>query len=129
MTTINRFENLIGTVHEMAANYYDETIPVMDMEFDSLERMWITGKQIGVLPSAQRLLSNRLRVPYSYLSPRPSDLQAENLNYWIQKEAKTRETFFCRFNGDGLEAEKVMTTHISRAKDVLIELFSRLPAP
>jgi DNA-binding GntR family transcriptional regulator len=31
--------------------------------------------------------------------------------------------------GDGLEAGKVMTTHISRAKDVLMELFSRLPAP
>ena len=104
MRTINTFESVIGRVHEMAANYYDETIPVMDMEFDSLERMWIAGKQVGVLPSAQRLLSNRLRVPYSYLSRCPADLQAENLNYWIRKEAKTRETFFCRFNGDNLRA-------------------------
>jgi hypothetical protein len=104
MRTINTFESVIGRVHEMSAKYYDETIPVMDMEFDSLEKMWIAGKQVGVLPSAQRLLSNRLRVPYSYLSRCPADLQAENLNYWIQKEAKTRETFFCRFNGDNLRA-------------------------
>lgn len=104
MRTINTFENAIGRVHEIAENYYDETIPVMDMEFDSLQRMWIAGKEVGVLPSAQRLLSNRLRVPYSYLSRCPADLQAENLNYWIQKEAKTRESFFCRFNGDNLRA-------------------------
>jgi len=104
MRTINTFESVIGRVHEMAVNYYDETIPVMDMEFENLKNMRISGKEIEVLPSAQRLLSNRLRVPYSYLSRCPSDLQAENLNYWIQKEAKTRETFFCRFNGDNLRA-------------------------
>jgi len=104
MRTIDRFETVIGRVHEMSASYYDETIPVMDMEFENLNNMRISGKEIEVLPSAQRLLANRLRVPYSYLSRCPSDLQAENLNYWIRTEAKTRETFFCRFNGDNLRA-------------------------
>jgi hypothetical protein len=57
-----------------------------------------------IMPSAQRLLSNRLRVPYSYLSRCPSELQARNLNYWIEQERKQRDTFFCRFDGDQLRA-------------------------
>ena len=100
----DRFENVIGKVHAMSEHYFDETIPVMDMEFDGLEKMWIAGKQVGVLPSAQRLFANRLRVPYSYLARCPKELQARNLNYWIQQEKERRETLFCRFDGDSLRA-------------------------
>jgi hypothetical protein len=74
------------------------------MEFDSLTQMWVAGKQVKVAPTAQRLLANRLRVPFSYLSRCPEDLQARNLNYWIEQERKHRETFFCRFDGDRLRA-------------------------
>ena len=69
-------EKVIEQVHALSANHYDETIPLQEMEFDSLTRMWVAGKSIEVAPSAQRLLSNRLRVPYSYLSRCPSELQA-----------------------------------------------------
>ena len=100
----DRFENVINKVNTMSANCFDETLPVMDMEFDSLERMWIAGKEVEVLPSAQRLFANRLRVPYSYLSRCPEDLQAQNLNYWIEQEREKRETLFCRFDGDSLRA-------------------------
>ena len=100
----DRFENVIDKVNVMSANCFDETLPVMDMEFDSLERMWISGKNVEVLPSAQRLFANRLRVPYSYLSRCPEDLQAQNLNYWIEQEREKRETLFCRFDGDSLRA-------------------------
>jgi len=104
MRTINTFESIIERVHEMSTSYYDETIPVQDMEFENLNNMRISGKKIEGLPSAQRLLANRLRVPYSYLSRCPEELQAENLNYWIKEEVKKRETFFCRFDGDQLRA-------------------------
>jgi hypothetical protein len=67
-------------------NHYDEIIPLQEMEFDSLTQMWVAGKQVEVAPTAQRLLSNRLRVPYSYLSRCPAELQARNLNYWIEQE-------------------------------------------
>ena len=100
----DRFENVIDKVNVMSANCFDETLPVMEMEFDSLNRMWIAGKDVEVLPSAQRLFANRLRVPYSYLSRCPSDLQAQNLNYWIEQEREKRETLFCRFDGDSLRA-------------------------
>jgi hypothetical protein len=66
--------------------------------------MWVAGKQVEVAPTAQRLLSNRLRVPYSYLSRCPAELQARNLNYWIEQERQQRETFFCRFDANRLRA-------------------------
>jgi hypothetical protein len=100
----DRFENVIGKVHAMSENYFDETITVTDMEFNSLDSMWIAGKHVDVLPSAQRLLCNRLRVPHSYLSRCPGDLQADNLNHWIRQERVKRETLFCRFDGDSLRA-------------------------
>ena len=104
MRAINTFENVIQKVHGMSANYYDETIPLVDMEFNGLQNMWIAGKEIEVMPSAQSLFANRLRVPYSYLARCPEELQARNLNYWIQREVKKRETLFCRFDADKLRA-------------------------
>jgi hypothetical protein len=34
----------------------------------------------------------------------PKNLQAENLNYWIEQEIKKRSTIFCRFDGEKLRA-------------------------
>ncbi len=104
MRGTNTLENVIGQVHEMATDNYDDFIPVRDMSFESLERIDIVGQSYGVLPSAQRLLANRLRVPHSYLARCPQELQSQNLNYWIKLEGKQRETFFCRFAGNQLRA-------------------------
>ncbi|MBF0527740.1 MAG: DUF932 domain-containing protein [Deltaproteobacteria bacterium] len=104
MRGTDRFENVIDLVREISANHYDETIPVVDMEFDSLKRMWVSGKKMEVLPSAQRLMANRLRVPYSYLIRCPEDLQAQNLNHWLREETKQRDNLFCRFDGNSLRA-------------------------
>jgi len=104
MRSIDTFESVIGKVHEMSAKHFDETIPVTDMVFQSLDRMWISGKEIEVLPSAQRLFANRLRIPHSYLARCPGELQADNLNHWIREEAQRRENLFCRFDGDRLRA-------------------------
>ena len=99
-----RFENVINQVHAASQNNYDETLPVINMEFESLDNMWVSGRQVEVLPSAQRLFANRLRVPYSYLSRCPEHLQRENLNHWLREEAKERDTLFCRFDGSRLRA-------------------------
>lgn len=104
MRSINTFESVINRINEMSENCFDETIPVLDMQFNSLHNMWIAGKEVEVLPSAQRLFANRLRVPHSYLSRCAAELQAGNLNYWIQQEVKKRETLFCRFAGKKLRA-------------------------
>ena len=104
MSKKTTLENAIGQVHEFSANHYDEIVPIHEMAFDSLDSMWIGAKPVSVLPSAQRLLSNRLRVPYAYLSRCPRGLAADNLNYWLREEQKQRETFFCRFAGDTIRA-------------------------
>jgi hypothetical protein len=104
MRNIDKFEQVIGNVKEMSAHHYDETLPLADMRFHSLNRMLISGKEVQVLPSAQRLFANRLRVPHSYLVRCPGDLQAENLNHWLREEKEKRETLFCRFDGDNLRA-------------------------
>jgi hypothetical protein len=91
--------NLIEQVETMSAGNFDETVSLSEIEFSSLNEMWIGGVGVEVLPQAQRLLANRLRTPFSYLDRCPSELQAQNLNYWLDQERKERNTFFCRFNG------------------------------
>lgn len=104
MTEKITLEKAIEMVHEQSANHFDEVIPLGEMAFESLNSMWIGNKPVSVLPSAQKLLSNRLRVPYSYLQRCPRDLAADNLNYWLKQEKTQRETFFCRFDGNSLRA-------------------------
>jgi hypothetical protein len=104
MTRTATLENVITTVHQQSQHYFDEVIPVQDMEFDSLTQMWVSGRRVEILPSAQKLISNRLRVPHSYLSRCPAELQARNLNYWIEQERSQRDTFFCRFDANKLRA-------------------------
>ena len=104
MTQTETLENVINAAHLQSINHYDEIVPLREMQFDSLTQMWISGKQVEVAPSAQRLLANRLRVPYSYLYRCPAELQAKNLNYWIEQERQQRETFFCRFDANRLRA-------------------------
>jgi len=102
MRATDTFENVIGKVHRMSQDHYDESISIRDMEFDSFNNLTIAGDGFEVLPSAQRLIANRLRIPQSYLSRCPEDLQSDNLNYWLEREQKNRETFFCRFSGNKL---------------------------
>jgi len=102
MRATDTFESFIGKVHQMSQDYYDEVIPIRDMAFESFDNMTIGYKEFEVLPSAQRLIANRLRIPQSYLSRCPEDLQSDNLNYWLEREQKNRETLFCRFSGNKL---------------------------
>ena len=57
--------NLIEQVETMSAGNFDETVSLNEIEFGSLNEMWIGGVGVEVLPQAQRLLANRLRVPFS----------------------------------------------------------------
>jgi hypothetical protein len=91
-------------INEMAINYRDETIPLSKMYFSSLDRMGIEGQDVELLPSAQRLFANKLRVPLSYLVRCSYGLQAHNLNYWLEQEKRQRDTLFCRFDGHKLRA-------------------------
>ncbi len=104
MKTTATLEEAIHTVREASKYHREESIPVPDMSFDSLAKMRISGEPVSVDVSAQRQISSRLGVPYSYLSKCPEGLQAENLNHWIRQERKKRKAFLCRFNDTRLRA-------------------------
>src|SRR4030042_6324639 len=97
-------EEVIQSVHDVSKNHYDETVRVKEMEFENADWMRIGDNRFQLLPSAQRLFANKLRVPHSYLMRCPAELQRNNLQYWLDREAQNRETLFCRFNGDSLRA-------------------------
>lgn len=99
-----RPSNPINKVHRQSANHFDEIPSVLKMEFDSLTRIWISGKRIEVAHRVQRLLANPLRVSYFLLSRCPDELLARNLNDWIEQKRRHRELFFCRFDTDRLRA-------------------------
>jgi hypothetical protein len=95
-------EKVYDRVDVMSANCVDNNVDVKEIEFDSLDLIRISGESHIVRPVAQRSISNRLGIPYNYLQKCPQEIQAENLNYWIEKE-KNDQLFF-RFDGDDVRA-------------------------
>jgi hypothetical protein len=100
-TTFGQAKEIVSRI---AAGHHDETLPVADMRFNELKSLEIAGQKVEVLPSAQRLFSGRLRIPQSYLERCSPELQAENLNFWLEREKEKRETLFCRFDGSRMRA-------------------------
>ena len=88
MRGTSTLEALVGRVHMQSRGNHDQVIPVADIEFESLGTARISGKEVAVLPSAQRLVANRLRIPMTYLERCPVDLQAHNLNHWVKGRGK-----------------------------------------
>ena len=56
MRATDTFENFIGKVHSMSQDYYDEVIPIRDMEFDSFDNMTIGYKGFEIFPAPSVLL-------------------------------------------------------------------------
>jgi len=99
MRATAKLENVIEQVETMSAGNFDETVSLNEIEFESLNEMWVKNVSVEVLLQAQKLLANRLGVPFSYLNRCSPELQRINLQYWLEQERKQRETFFLRFNG------------------------------
>ena len=99
MTTLGK---VFDRIDNMSKNCTDKFIPVRDISFDHLEAVNIANEPCKLKPIAQRSISNRLGIPYPYLKRCPQELQAENLNHWIEKE-KNDELFF-RYDGDEVRA-------------------------
>ncbi|MBT5991549.1 MAG: DUF932 domain-containing protein [Bacteroidetes bacterium] len=95
-------EKVYDKVDLMSKNCFDQNIDVPEIKFDSLDRIRISGESHTVRPVAQRAISNRLGIPYNYLKKCPQEIQADNLNYWIEKEKNDR--LFFRFDGDDVRA-------------------------
>ena len=119
MRTTTALENVIDSVSDMSRNNYDQSVPLQDMEFESLSNLVVDGQSFSVLDQAQRLISNRLHVPHSYLVRCPQDLQKENLNYWLGRERSQRDSFFVRFNGNQISNRLRISVQIRPASMVL----------
>ncbi len=88
--------------HSLYENCYDETLPVRDLSFDSLDRINIRGESWPLRENAQRQLSTRLGIPFTYLKKCPNHVQALNLNHWLMKERNDDLLF--RFDDDIIRA-------------------------
>lgn len=117
------FEKAVSKVAEISKNYHDEAVSPHEIKFESLNHAVVSGQRVELMASAKRLVSGRFRVPVQYLERCPSDLQAENLNYWIGREAKERDQLLLRF--DGLRLRAVFTTRYKPLDN--LELLNELP--
>jgi hypothetical protein len=89
-------------VEELSRHCWDETVPVKEIQFAGLEKMLIAGEEHRMKPIAQHAISNRLGIPFHYLQKCDSDLQAVNLNRWMEQEKNDRP--FVRFDGNDVRA-------------------------
>ena len=103
MTTLGK---VWDRVDELGRDCFDKEVPVPGIRFDSLGQVRIDGEPHVMRPVAQRSVAYRLGIPHNYLAKCPPDVQACNLNHWIEKE-KNQELFF-RF--DGADVRAIFTT-------------------
>ena len=103
MTTLGK---VWDRVDELGTGCFDKEIPVAGISFESLDTVKIDGEPYVLRPVAQRSMAYRLGIPHNYLAKCPPDVQAFNLNHWIEKE-KNPELFF-RF--DGADVRAIFTT-------------------
>jgi len=103
MNNITTLAKVSDRVNEMSKNCFDKNVIVADISFDNLETVRIGNTQTHQLKEiAQRSICYRLGTPYQYLKKCPEDIQALNMNYWIEHE-KNDQLFF-RYDGDDVRA-------------------------
>jgi len=101
-------------VEAMALSHHDELVPVEEISFDNLETVVIGGKSHYMRPVAQRGISARCGIPYTYLARCPGSLQAVQLRYWLKHE-RNQDLFF-RF--DRQEVRAVFTPRYTPADNL-----------
>ena len=83
MTTLGL---VFDRVDAMSRHCLDRLISVKDISFDKLDSVNIGSESHKLRPVAQRSIAWRLGIPFNYLRKCPPDIQALNMNYWIEKE-------------------------------------------
>jgi hypothetical protein len=89
-------------VDELNRYCHDNLIDVAEISFDSLETMKIGDDRHNLRTIAQKSIAWRLGIPFNYLSKCPTELQAIQMNHWIQHEKN--DQLFLRFNGGDVRA-------------------------
>lgn len=89
-------------VDELNRYCHDNLIDVADISFDSLETIKIGNDHHNLKTIAQRSIAWRLGIPFNYLTKCPTELQATQMNHWIEHEKN--EQLFLRFDGQDVRA-------------------------
>ena len=89
-------------VDELNRHCHDNLIDVPNISFDSLETMKIGNDRHNLRTIAQRSIAWRLGIPFNYLSKCPAELQAIQMNHWIEHEKNKQ--LFLRFDGQEVRA-------------------------
>lgn len=84
-------------VRELSRPCHDATVPVRDLQFDGLGAARIAGEAYPLRDTAQAAVASRLGVPIAYLKKCPPELQAYNLNHWLEREPN--DELVLRFDG------------------------------
>ena len=92
-------------VDELNRYCHDNLIDVADISFDSLENIKIGNDQHNLRTVAQRSIAWRLGIPFNYLSKCPPELQAIQMNHWLEDEKN--DQLFLRF--DGMDVRAIFT--------------------
>jgi len=102
MSNMTTLEKVYDRVTSMARFHEDRLIPVDDVSFTDLEQFCISGTSYNLRSIAQQGICYRLGIPIHYLRKCPSEIQKNNLNYWIRHEKN--EKLFFRFDGNEVRA-------------------------
>jgi len=122
MSSMTTLEKVYDRVANMARSHEDRSIPVDDVSFADLESVCISGATYNLRPIAQQSICYRLGIPIHYLRKCPTDIQQNNLNYWIKHEKN--EKLFFRFDGSEVRAiftPRYVPTDNKEVLDRLIE--------
>lgn len=119
---LTTLETVFNRVDAMAANHFDHFINVRDLSFDNLETVKIAGNAHPMKEIAQRSMAWRLGIPYNYLAKCPPEIQALNMNHWLQHEKNTQ--LFFRF--DGREVRAIFTPKYKPVDnmDLILEIYA-----
>jgi len=102
MKNLTTLGKVAEQVDQLSRNCTDKLIPLKELSFDHLETLRIANEPHTLRPIAQQSVAWRLGIPIQYLRKCPPDMQAYNMNYWVERE-KHPELFF-RFDGRDVRA-------------------------
>jgi len=102
MKNITTLAEVADRVDHLSRNCTDKMIPVKEISFDHLESVRVGSDAHHLKSIASQSICWRLGIPIQYIRKCPIDVQAYNMNHWIQHE-KNEELFF-RFDSNDVRA-------------------------
>ena len=121
LTTLEKVHDRVDALSQYC---FDQLIDVADISFNSMDTMKIGNEPHNLRTIAQRSIAWRLGIPFNYLAKCPTELQAIQMNHWIEHEKN--EQLFIRFDGPEERAEvRAIFTPRYRAIDNF-EILTRL---